>query len=62
MIALKAIGWFLWLVLSYALVLKFVGRRGLTTMFPEGYRWYHDVQELGVMLFFAVCCICNPWI
>ena len=60
--ALKIIGWFVWLLLSIALVFQFVGFSGICNMFPEGKRAWHLPAQLAAMTFFAAAAICNPWV
>ena len=61
MSALLAIGWAVWLFMAVVLVLDVVGWRGLTNMFPEGWRWWHLPAQLATLAHFAAVVHFNPW-
>lgn len=60
--ALKAIGWFLALLISVWIVFETVGVRGLVRMFPEGRRWWMFPVQLSSLALFAAVIHFNPWI
>lgn len=53
--------WLIWLLLSVAICLQLIGFRGLTTMFPEGHRWWHTPLQLASLAHFALVVLCNPF-
>jgi len=61
MTAVISIGWFIWLIIAVLTVFHFVGFSGLTSMFPEGRRWWHIWAQLGSLALFAACVLCHPF-
>lgn len=61
MSSVYSIGWFVALLVSIWLVFVLVGSRGLTTMFPEGRRWWHLPLQLASLALFAVVVLFHPF-
>ena len=61
MIALKAIGWFILMLFSIVFMFQFIGYAGLTSMFPEGKRWYHLPLQLGSIAFYTIVVMHHPF-
>lgn len=59
--AVKAIGWFILLVVSILAVFEVVGWSGLIRMFPEGKRWWILPVQLLSLACFAAVVYFNPW-
>jgi hypothetical protein len=59
--ALKDIGWFVLLIVSFVAVFEFVGWRGLVRMFPKGWRWWMLPLQLISLAAFTAVVYFNPW-
>jgi hypothetical protein len=61
MSALLAIGWFISLYVSVAVVFHTIGWSGLVRMFPEGWRWWQFPVQLLSLAFFAAVVLNHPF-
>lgn len=59
--AIKAIGWFLALLLTIGLVFELVGFRSMVRMFPEGWRWWQLPAQLASLAAFAAVVLLHPF-
>lgn len=57
----KIIGWFVWLLITIALVFEFVGYRSASIIFPESWRPWHLPLQLLSLVLFASAVLLNPW-
>ena len=59
--ALLNIAWFVWLMLSLAVVFHFVGMTALVNMFPEGRRPWQLPAQWCSLANFAACVLLHPF-
>lgn len=55
------LAWAVWLLLSANLVTAMAHQSALTSLFPEGRRWWHAPAQYAALVIFAAAVLCNPW-